>query len=303
MIERYKDEHVTWVDLIAPTNDEIRAVMEEYEIPPQLVGDLSGPVPRSEATSAEHAIKVTIDFPVVKRKDVEGAHEIKFIITKKTLLTVRYEDIAALHKFAKEFEVLSMLRKTGKEVDGGYLFFALMSTLYDGLAQKLDYLESRLNYIEQGMFEEREREMVFEISKTSQTLITFRQIFHAHKEVFEVARPMLIDMFSNTYGSRIEELVLHYQYLARRVSTLSASLLELRDTNNSLLETKQNEIMKIFTILAFVTFPLTLISSIFGMNTINMPIVGGQNDFWVVVCLMLAAGFIMFAYFRYKRWL
>lgn len=303
MIERYKDKNVTWVDISAPSSEETRAVMEEYNIPPQLLGDLSGPVPRSEATASEHAIKITIDFPVVKRKDVEGSHEIKFIITKKTLLTVRYEDIAALHKFGKEFEVVSTLGRTGKEIDGGFLFTALMSTLYDGLSSKLDYVESRISYIEQGIFDERERDMVFEISKTSQSLIAFRQILFSHKEVLEVAEPMLTKMFGAEYAKHIRELVIYYQYLSRRVSTLNASLQELRNTNDSLLSTKQNETMKIFTILAFVTFPLTLISSVFGMNADNMPIIGGTYDFWVVICLMLAAAFLMFAYFRYKRWL
>ncbi len=302
MIERYKDTNVTWVDLSAPTTEEIRAVMEEYNIPPQLLGDLSGPVPRSEATASEHAIKITIDFPVVKRKDVEGAHEIKFLITKKILLTVRYEDITAMHKFAKEFEVVTTLKRADKGTNGGFLFIALMSTLYDGLSSKLDYIESRLNFIEQGMFEEREREMVFEISKTSQTLITFRQILFSHKEVLEVAEPMLTKMFDKGFEKHIQELVVYYQYLSRRVGTLNASLQELRDTNDSLLSTKQNETMKVLTIMAFITYPLTLISSVFGMNTEHTPLVGGPYGFWSIICIMVASAATLFIYFRYKRW-
>ncbi len=302
MIERYKDVGVTWVDLTAPSTDEIRAVMEEYNIPPQLLGDLSGPVPRSEVTSSEHAIKITIDFPVVKRKDVEGFHEIKFIITKKVLVTVRYEDITAIHKFGKEFEVISTLHRGNKESNGGSLFFALMSTLYEGLSSKLDYIESRLTFIEKEMFDEREREMVYEISKTGQTLITFRQILSSHKEVLETARPMFLKLFEKNYSTQIEQLVSYYQYLTRRVSTLNASLQELRDTNDSLLSTKQNEIMKVLTIMAFVTYPLTLISSIFGMNTEHTPIVGSGYDFWIVMGIMLSIAILFFVYFKYKRW-
>ncbi len=302
MIERYKDTGVTWVDLMSPTPEEIRAVMEEYNIPPQLLGDLSGPVPRSEATASEHAIKITIDFPVVKRKDVEGSHEIKFIITKNTLVTVRYEDITALHKFGKEFEVMTTLKRTAKGTNGGYLFIAMMSALYDGLTSKLDYIESRLNTIEQGIFEEREREMVFEISKTGQTLITFKQILFSHKEVLEVAEPMLTKMFEKAFGSHIQELLVYYQYLSRRVSTSNAALQELRDTNDSLLSTKQNETMKVLTIMAFITYPLTLISSVFGMNTEHTPFVAGPFGFWIIICIMTAAASALFIYFRYKRW-
>jgi len=302
MIQRFSSTNVTWVDLSSPTPEEIRAVMEEYDIPPELVGDLSGPVPRSEAVAAEHAVKVTLDFPMVRRKDVEGAHEIKFIVTKKTLLTVRYEETAALHKFGKEFEVLSTLKRTTKETNGGLLFIALMSALYDGLSTKLDYIESRLDFIESEMFEEHEREMVFEISKTSQTLITFRQILFSHREVLEIAEPLFLQMFTAHLGKHTRELMTFHQYLARRVTTLHASLQELRDTNDSLLSAKQNETMKVLTIMAFVTFPLALISSIFGMNTAYLPLVGGPNDFWVILGIMIVVAIMFFSYFKYKRW-
>jgi magnesium transporter len=302
MIERYQNKHVAWVDLESPSPEEIRATMEEYNIPPQLLGDLSGPVPRSEAAAAEHAIKITIDFPVVKKKAIESSHEIKFIISKKTLVTVRYEDVSALHRFSKEFEVLSTLDREMKETSGGLLFVALMRSLYDGLASKLDYIDSRMDYIEEQMFDEREREMVVEISKASQTLITFKQILFSHKEVLDVARPMFLQLFGKSFEPYLVELFHHYQYLARRTSSLSASLQELRDTNDSLLSTKQNETMKVLTIMAFVTFPLTLISSVFGMNTASMPIVGNPFDFWIISGIMCATGLLFFAYFKYKRW-
>ena len=302
MIQRFEDKGITWVDISSPSPEEIRAVMEEYNVPPELLGDLSGPVPRSAAVSAEHAIKITIDFPIVRRKDVETSHEIKFIITKKTLLTVRYEEAAALHKFGKEFEVLSTLGRATKDTHGGFLFVALMSALYEGLAAKLDYLESRLDFIEQEMFEEHERKMVFEISKTSQTLITFRQILFSHKEVLEVAEPLFLKMFDAKFGKHVQELVTYYQYLSRRVTTLTASLQELRNTNDSLLSAKQNETMKVLTIMAFVTYPLTLISSIFGMNTENTPLIGHHYDFWIVLGIMFFVTVTFFIYFKYKRW-
>ncbi len=302
MLQKFEDTSVTWVDASSPTPEEIRAVMEEYNIPPELLGDLSGPVPRSEAQGIDRAIKITLDFPMVRRKDVESAHEIKFIITKKALITVRYEEHASLYKFGKEFEVLSTLSRTTTEKNGGFLFIALMSTLYDGLTAKLEYVESRLDFIEQEMFEERERAMVFEISKMSQTLITFRQILFSHKEVLEVAEPFFLKMFGASFEKNLKGLVIYYQHLSRRVATLTASLQELRDTNDSLLSTKQNETMKVLTIMAFVTYPLTLVSSMFGMNTEKTPIVGHPFDFWIIVGIMVSVAVVLFAYFKYKRW-
>jgi magnesium transporter len=70
-----------------------------------------------------------------------------------------------------------------------------------------------------------------------------------------------------------------------------------------MLSTKQNEIMKIFTILAFVTLPLSLIAAVFGMNTTFIPIVGLPNDFWIIIGIMIITSLAMFAYFKYKKWI
>ena len=77
----------------------------------------------------------------------------------------------------------------------------------------------------------------------------------------------------------------------------------IEQTNNSLLSTKQNETMKILTIMAFITFPLSLIASIFGMNTLNIPIIGNVYDFWIVIGVMLGVSLVMFIYFKYKKWI
>jgi magnesium transporter len=80
-------------------------------------------------------------------------------------------------------------------------------------------------------------------------------------------------------------------------------LQEIRKTNDSLLTTKQNEIMKTLTIMAFVTFPLTVITGTFGMNTTHTPILGLHGDFWIVIGIMITMTSSFFIYFIWKKWL
>ena len=78
---------------------------------------------------------------------------------------------------------------------------------------------------------------------------------------------------------------------------------ELRETNNSILTTKQNEIMKTLTILAFIVVPLATLSQIFGMNVTHTPLVGLPYDFWIIIGIMLGLALAMFGYFKYKKWI
>jgi len=303
MLTRHTYEKSEWIDLFDPTADEIREVIDTCDISPNLAHDLSGPVPRSEVTAEADSIKVILNFPVVKLVGHERPQEIKFLITKERLITVRYADIASIHQFAKEFEVTSTLDKTQKTLHGGEIFVAMMKTLYTTLTQKLDYMEVRLTEIEERMFDSKERELVVEISHVSQRLVMFRQSLIEHEPVLAETRSAATTLFGNdlTHGLRKLESVCGNSN--RKLTYLTASAVELRETNNALLTTKQNEIMKTLTIMAFVTFPLSLFASLFGMNTETLPIVGTPGDFWYILGFMILATAGFFAFFKYKRWM
>lgn len=303
MINRYTQGKITWLDVLKPTPDEIHEIFSECDIPLTLANDLTSMTPRSEVVTEKKSIKITLDYPIVKRTDINHPHEIKFIATKSHLITVHFEEIEALHKFTKDFEVLSILKNKKSNATGGHLLLTLLSRLYLALDIKLDYLQSRLSDIEEGIFSEKEKEMVFEISELSRRLIDFKQTIQSHKSALNSLDASIKEVFTHNHEIQVSEIKSQYEHLMTRTQSLSGTLIDLRETNNSLLTTKQNEIMKTFTILAFITFPLTLFTSMFGMNTKTTPILGRDFDFWIIVSIMAVVSISFFMYFRYKKWM
>jgi magnesium transporter len=301
MIERYRSGSYLWIDLEKPTAEEAREAMLEARIPLELMSDITTPTPRSSVTYASGVVKIMIDYPVVKRTDIERPHDIKFFVTKNALVTAHYEDITAFHTWKKEFEMLALLGRAEK-IHGGNLFIGLMNVLYDALTKKLDYLDTQLESIEHEIFNEHEKEMVLEISKVSRKLIAFKQALVAHGDVMHDARPLLIKIFGAKFESALSSLDDLYEHIMRRLAALTESASELRETNHALVSTKEGEVMKTLTIMAFVTFPLTLFSSLFGMNATHMPFMGRDYDFWIIVGIMVTIAISFFTYFRYKRW-
>jgi magnesium transporter len=301
MIERYKHKKLIWLDVLNPTHEEIREIAAEAMIPSEFTNDLTVMVPHSETFYQKGFLKITLDFPIVKRTDINHPHEIKFLITKTHLVTIRFEDIEAVHHFSKEFEVMCLL-KNGKSTSTPRLFLTMINYIYDSVYQKLDFLESKMKDVEEEIFNEHEREMVFEISTVNRKLISFKQTLASHENALLRLRAGLGFAFGKKYETSVDKLEHHYRRLTRQVFALSRTLDDLRDTNMALLSTKQNETMKIFTILAFITFPLTLFTSMFGMNTVTTPIVGKEGDFWIILGTMAVVSVFFFAFFKYKRW-
>jgi magnesium transporter len=302
MIERYLHNKITWLDVVCPTPEEIRQIIDECNIAPEFANDLTSMTPKTEVFAKKGFLKITLDFPIVKRTDINHPHEVKFLVTKKHLITIRFEEIEAIHRFSKEYEVLCMLNGKDKATSFG-LFLIMLARFYEAMYTKLDYLESKLKDIEEEIFNEHEEAMVYELSAVSRRLITFKQTIDAHDEALAQLVLSLEHAFEKDFLTPCNAIIHQYKVVNRRLKALTSTFNDLRKTNDSLLETKQNGFMRIFTILAFVTFPLTLFSSMFGMNTENTPIVGSASDFWIIVFIMVCVSIGFVVYFRYKKWL
>ena len=133
--------------------------------------------------------------------------------------------------------------------------------------------------------------------------LDFRQTICQHETVLNSFEKNGKAFFGKEFSPYLNVLIGGYAKLKNSAEGNKETLKALDETNRSLLSTKTNEIMKTLTIMAFITFPLMLLSSIFGMNTISTPIIGAKGDFWIITIAMITATVSMFLFFKRKRWL
>ena len=304
MISVYKHKHLTWIDVESPSPEEVREIMEKYAIDPLVADELLLPTLKPHVDRYSNFIYLVLHFPAFKHSHTGNTNqEIDFIIGKDFLITTRYDSVDPLHKFSKVFEVNSILDKSDIGDHAGFLFFYMIRKLYKSLEHELEYIEDSLEIIEDDIFEGKEKEMVIALSKISRDLLNLKQALNPHQEILTSFSKVGKVFFGDNFGNHLNSIMGEYYRIKNNISVHTDTLHELRQTNNSLLTTKQNEVMKVLTIMAFVTFPLSLIASIFGMNTKHIPIVGGPFDFWIVMGIMGVAGLLMFIFFKKRHWL
>ena len=304
MLTKYTHRDVTWIDLESPTKEEVYKVMNEYSVHPSVAEELLMPSMKPKVDLHDNLIYLILHFPAFRHThNHQQNQEVDFIIGKDFIITTRYDTVDPLHKFSKIFEVNSILDKSDIGTHAGFVFYFMIKKLYKALEHELEYINDAIETIEDDIFEGKEKEMVISLSIISRDLLNFKQALRMHKEVLESFGEVGVKFFGKTFSHQVKSIIGEYYRIKGIINTHNDSLNELRQTNDSLLSTKQNEVMKTLTIMALVTFPLSLIASIFGMNTKYLPIVGSTNDFWVVMGIMLTLTFIMFIFFKYKRML
>ena len=308
MITRQEIEKVAWIDLVNPTKDEVLEVMEELDIHPLVAEELLVPTLQSRVEEYPKYLYLILHFPALHHTQNEHhvlaeKQEIDFIIGKKFIVTTRYGNLDPILNLAKIVEVDSILKRAVLGEHAGYLFYQMIKRLYGALEIELQYIGDALLHIEDRIFDGSERNLVFELSIISSSLVGFRAALRPHREVLASLEQVGLTFFDKDFAHYLKSIAGYEYKVFNMVHSHFDTLSELRETNNSLLSTKQSETMKTLTIMAFVTFPLSLIAGIFGMNTIDTPIISSQYGFWYVLFLMIGASGLFFAYFKHKKWL
>ncbi|MFA6339004.1 MAG: CorA family divalent cation transporter [Candidatus Paceibacterota bacterium] len=304
MLKKYTYKKLTWIDLENPTSDDIKEVMEEYSLAIIVADELMIPSPKSKVDLYSNYIYLVLHFPPFRYINAnKHGTEIDFIISKNFIITTHYGEVEPLHNFSKIFEVSSRIDHSNIGDHAGFIFYYMIREIYHSLESEINYIEKDIKDIEEKIFEGEEREMVSEISQLSRDLLDFKQASSLHKSVLESFVGASKKFFGESFSYHSEAILNEYLKIKQAIQDNKEFLDELRTTNDSLLTTKQNETMKVLTILAFVTFPLSLVASIFGMNTTHLPIIGMHNDFWIIMGIMLAIITVMFGFFKYKKWL
>ena len=306
MINTHKYNGETWVDIDNGTPEEIHELMNTYDIHPFVAKELTSATPKPRIEFHDKYIYCILHFPVFKHSHAEGkSQEIDFIIGKDALITARYDTIDALHKFSKDLEVHEILEKNGdkKKAHDHILLMRMLRELYNSLFEELEYIDDITDNITTDIFKEKEKEMVVAISEVTRTLLDFKRITDLHHKILESLRDHGGRIFGEDFSREIESILVEYIKINTTIKSNLEMLRELRDTNNSLLTSKQNETVKQLTVLGGILLPMNLLSWIFAMRTGGVPLEHNPNGFWIVIISMLAYGLIALLYAKHKRWI
>lgn len=304
MIKRYTHKHLVWIDIENPTSEEIRLLMQEFDLHPSVAQELLLPTVKPRVELHKNLIYLILHFPTLKNKNFsEIEQEIDFVIGENFIITTRYDNIDPIHRFSKIFEVNTIIDRSNIGAHAGYIFYYMIKEMYQSLANQIDSIKDSLKEIENEIFNGKEKEMVMALSKVSRNLLNFHHATSAHKQVLRSLESATLNFFGENFSYYIKDIVNEYYKIDNSTESNIESLRELRETNDSLLTTKQNEITKTLTVMAFIILPLSFIASVYGMNTSFVPLMGGKNDFWIIMAIMAVVGIIIFAVFKGKKWL
>ncbi len=303
MISKSTYKNLTWIDLESPTREEVESLKESLDLPNLVAEEMRFPSNRSKVNRYGKCVYLILHFPVFSKKAGKVLEqEVDFVIGKDFVITVHFEPINALNEFAKLFEINSTLDRGVDLSHAGHLFFHVIQELYHFLAAELDTMNDSIRDIERNIFNGRENQMVGVISAANRTLVDFKQTTRFHNETLLSLEQAGSEFFGKEFSYQLSVITGEYRKIQKTIEDHKEVLRDLRETNDSLLTAKTNDIITKLTIMNFIMLPLGLITWVFAMDT-GTPLLHDTQDFLVVIGAMALTGIVMIIYFKNKKWL
>lgn len=312
VIQTIQHKNLRWIDIHCNGGNKgkgIKYLEKNFNFHPLDLEDCVSITHRSKCDQYANYSFLILLFPTYDKTTREiKTTEIDFFISKDYLISFhRNNDLKLLQNFFKSLEKSEKEKAKYLNFPSERLLYEILNIIYSACFPMLGHINADLDHIEKQIFAGHEKEMVHEISVIRRNITDFRKIMQPHKNVLQKLASSLqesplfeikkTDVYYNNLIDYTKESWDALENYKERIEALQA-------TNESLIRFKLNDIMKTLTIISVITFPVTLVAAVFGMNTTgSMPFIESPYGFTIVIGIMIAMAIFMLWHFKRRKWM
>jgi magnesium transporter len=290
-----------WVDLSAPTEEEIKLVLEQvFAVHPLVVEDCVGDSPLSKLEDYDDYLYFVMHAVDYSKTDKFSTTELDLVLGKTFLVTFHKQPLKPVQAALER-----SLRNPTNPVRGPDRFaHTILDFMVEAYNPALDELRQELESIESGVLQHDPATTLFpRVVALRKELAKLRQIVRPQREVAtllasgktKLIRPVIVPYLRDLSedlarieaeaGSWSDQLILSFRIYLNKSSH------------------EANEGIRVLTALTALTIPPLVIGGWFGMNFSRMNELKPAFAYPLVATLTVACTFALLAFLRRKRWL
>ncbi len=293
----YRDSRCEWVDVEAPTAEDIKFLHERYEINHLLLEDTLDPnhLPKYEE-SGNIRFFLLRESTELERKNLNTISDIStkigIFLLGRTIITVHRMKTKSISETKKQISTLK--DEMAPESIALRIALLIMKSFDDesvSLFETMDNIENEIflkntnhtNQIKRLYKLKRKSGLNFRVLTISADAIDkFKLLGLEESEFFDLK-------------DKHKDVVADFDHLNIQITNLISMFLALSDQ-------KANQVMKVLAIYSVYFLPITFIAGVYGMNFDNMPELHQKNGYFFTLGLMALVVICTFIYARRKQW-
>lgn len=294
-----------WIDLKHPNFKERAQIGQEAGIVLPTHADMHQIEYSNRFSKQERSFHFCLDV-LTKAAPLPESHVISLILTPDKIITVRYAEINIFSSIIDQAQQHPLK-------DHLELFLLIFRKILGGIADIFELIGEQSDQLNMNLIGVRKRgkQQVKRLNNTLSAISYLRALLS--KAYHSLAGLSSLVAFFNDPDTEIEtnaNFMTHLTYLRLDINNLiqhSEHLTEKLEfglqATLGLINVEQTQIIKIFTVLAMIFMPPTLIASIYGMNFEFMPELKSPYAYPIVLVAMLISSILPYRFFKRKGWI
>ena len=300
----------TWIDLEKPTREEELLVESCLEVAVPTPEEMAEIEPSSRLYQRNGALYLTLSVLYGVEEEKPASSPIGFVLTDKRLVTVRYVTPKPIRAFAD-----GVCREPELAESALHALSGLLDAIVDRLADELEKVSAEIEKISSHVFvptvdarripAARLTALLTRIGTTNLLLAKIRETeTSASRLLAFLAGTDMLRLKKNSHAlEHVKSLSNDTSSLSDHSNFLANHLYFLLDASVGFISIEQNAAMKLFSWVAIVFLPPTLIAGIYGMNFHYMPELSWPLGYPMALGLMVASAILPLLYLKRRGWL
>jgi len=295
---------LTWVNIEKPTERETEYLSQNYSFHPLDLDDCLSRIQRPKIDEYKDYLFLVFLFPIFnKEARVTTPSQMSTFIGEKYLITLHKGDLKPLVKLFKECQIDEESRQEYFSQGSGFLLYRIIDRLVDYCLPILNRMGENIERTEDNIFASKGMPRAIEdISILRRDTISFRRIIWPMRAVVGSLEPKIRRFTKMDLAVYFGDTVDHVDKIWDALDEYKEIVEGLNDTHDSLATNRTNNIVRMLTVVATILLPITVVSSIFGMN-ISLPFQNSSHSLLYVFLIIVAIIASMLYFFRRQHWI
>ena len=298
-------ESAIWFDLVTPTLTEDKVLERHLGIAVPTREEMQEIEVTSRLYVENGARYMTATLMCQSDTHTPKTTPVTFILSGHRLVTVRYDEPRPFLIVGAKLGRTCPAGATGETV-----LMDLLDAVVDRAADILERIGSEVDQVSHDIFEPdldkraSHQEILKAIGRKGDLTSKVREsLVSIGRVLLYLANEADAMRWAKDIRSQLRGMQRDVQSLSDHATYLSSKITFLLDAMLGVVSIEQNNIIKIFSIVAVVLMPPTLVASIYGMNFKNMPELDWTYGYPLAICLMVVAAALPYFLFKWKNWL
>ena len=295
-----RKDHLLWLDVVDPTEDDLRLLAQEFAFHPLAIEDVSRRHQRPKVDLYDgFSLLVFYAMRSTPAQALE-LQEIEILVGQQYVVTVHDGDLALLEEVRDRW--CRNIDEVGHR-NAGLLVYSILDALVDGYFPCIDELSDRIEHLEERVFQRFDAETQKTIFRLKKELLAIRRVVAPERDVLNVLIRRESPVFDEATIVYFQDVYDHVLRVTDAVDTYRDLMSSALDAYLSVTSNRLNQVMKTLTASSIILMSMTLVASVYGMNFDHMPELHWHLGYLWALGLMVAIGFGLLLVFRRMDWL